>query len=276
MCPCGPCPEKGGPTAGAVFRRLCCTDEPVLERHPHQAPLVTCTRVLPAPGTLTDGVGKKHHQQEARVGGQHSGGQGQPGLRCVQMRNGGENSEVPRRGSVDKPGAHRGPEFKSQNPWKKQLRPCKFITQGPGRGDKAVQVIQVKGSLGPPAPVQPGAGAGVSVAWGPAPRRAPHPGRALQSHRYARPVSESFPPEASREKQSLSRSPLLPPRWPQWAGGDGMGGTARFEVPGDPDEGSGPLARKRKQHLPLPAPQRKPHPPSVSLFSLGEVSHTTG
>lgn len=32
-------------------------------------------------------------------------------------------------------------------------------------------------------------------------------------------------------------------------------GTARFEVPRDLDDGSGPLAHNRKQHPPPPAPQ---------------------
>lgn len=129
----------------------------------------------------------------------------------------------------------------------------------------------------PPAAVQPRAGAGVSEVgdapelW-PGPHPAPHPGRALQSlelwwHRYARPVSESFPPEASTEKQSLSRSPLLPPRWLQWAGGDGMG-TARFEGPGTLMMVLDPwLAIESSIHLPQPLSESHTRL-SAFLFSL--------
>lgn len=103
--------EEGRPTADAVFRRLCCTDddEPELRETPHQATLITWTRVLPAPGTLTAiavGVRKKHHQQEARVCGQHQEMEAGRSLRsrpawvtvCIAIEW--------RDGSVDKPAAH--------------------------------------------------------------------------------------------------------------------------------------------------------------------------
>lgn len=99
---------------------------------------------------------------------------------------------------------------KLQSPCESQARPCKSVTQLGTWTQGALRVpLSSRARCWCPRPgtqhlssVLPPRGAHTL---------APHPGGARR-HRYAGPASLSFPPEASREKQSLSRSPLLPPR----------------------------------------------------------------
>lgn len=112
------------------------------------------------------------------------------------------------------------PMRKLQSPCESQARPCKSVTQpGPrAQGSLRVPLSSGAGAGGrgrpgtqdraiPSPPFRPGAPPPSPQTQAPRAQR-----RRYAGHRYAGPASLSFPPEASREKQSLSCSPLLPPR----------------------------------------------------------------